>query len=211
MVIPLILLAGLSIIGGLAPGFPPESGWIHHFLGITAGHGEAHAFGMADWILMMLSVVVGVAGWGAARWMYITSPPSVAASLAERWHGLYNLLLNKYWVDELYDAVVVNPTKRWSQRFGLFDDRVIDGAVRAVGRMTDLGAAFSTGFEKYVIYGVLNFTAYSNHVAASVFRRLQTGLVHHYAAIIIGGLFLLIHLFLLFGFNTNVFGLIAFR
>jgi NADH-quinone oxidoreductase subunit L len=212
MVVPLILLAGLSVVGGLVPGFPPESGWIHRFLGTAAGgHAEAHALGALDGFLMLLSVVVGVAGWGLARWIYISSPPSLAAGLAERWRGFHQLLLNKYWVDEMYDALVVNPTKRLGQLSGNFDDRIIDGAVRGVGRMTDLGAAFSTGCEKYVIYGFLNFMAYSNHVAAAVFRRLQTGLVHHYAAIIIGGLFLLVHLFLLFGFNTNVFGLIAFR
>jgi NADH-quinone oxidoreductase subunit L len=212
MVMPLILLAGLSVLGGLVPGFPPESGWIHHFLGpATGAHEEAHAFGALDGFLMLLSVVVGVAGWGLARWIYISNPPTLAAGLAERWRRLYSLLLNKYWVDELYDAVVVNPTKQWSLYFGKFDDRVVDGAVRGVGRMTDLGAALSTWFEKYVIYGFLNFAAYSNHVTAAIFRRLQTGLVHHYAAIIIAGLFLLVHLFLLFGFNKNVFGLIAFR
>ncbi len=212
MVMPLILLAGLSILGGLVPGFPPESGWIHHFLGPASGaHEEAHAFGTLDGVLMLLSVVVGVAGWRLAKWIYVSSPPTLAAGLAERWRSLYNLLLNKYGVDELYDAIVVNPTKRLGQLSGNFDDRVIDGAVRAVGRMTDLGAAFSTWVEKYVIYGVLNLMAYSNHLAAAIFRKLQTGLVHHYAAIIIGGLFLLVHLFLLFGFNKNVFGLIAFR
>jgi NADH-quinone oxidoreductase subunit L len=211
MVIPLILLAGLSILGGLIPGFPPEAGWIHHFLGISAAEGEAHGFGGLDGFLMMLSVVVGLAGWGMARWIYVLSPPALATGLAERWRGLHNVLLNKYWVDELYDALVVNPAKRLGQFSGNFDDRVIDGVVRAVARMTDLGAAFSTGFEKYVIYGFVNFTAYSNHVAAAIFRRLQTGLVHHYAAIIIAGLFLLVHLFLLFGFNTNLLGLVALR
>jgi NADH-quinone oxidoreductase subunit L len=212
MVMPLILLAGLSVLGGLLPGFPPESGWIHRFLGPAAGaHEEAHAFGTVDTVLMLISVAVGVAGWGLAKWIYVSRPPALAAGLTERWRRLYHLLLNKYWVDELYDAVVVNPTKRWGERFGDFDDRVIDGAVRGVGRMTDLGAAFSTWVEKYVIYGMLNLTAYSNHITAAVFRRLQTGLVHHYAAIIIGGIFLLVHLFLLFGFNKNVFGLIAFR
>ncbi len=204
MVIPLILLAGLSLVGGLVPGFPPESGWIHHFLGSTVGLSEAHHFGALDFILMGVSVAVGLAGWGIARWIYVMRPPSLAEGLAARWRGVYQLLLNKYWVDEIYDAAVVNPTKRLGQASGKFDDRVVDGVVRAVGGMTQLGAALSTAIEKYVIYGVLNLTAYTNHVAAAILRRLQTGMVHHYAAIIIGGIFLLVHLFLLLGLNSDI-------
>jgi NADH-quinone oxidoreductase subunit L len=210
MIYPLIVLAALSLLGGLLLGFPPEGGWIHHFLGMVAGAGEVHVFGTIDIVLMVLSAGVALAGWMMARQIYLKRPEA-ADSLASRFATAHTVLYNKYWVDELYDAIVVNPTKRWSQRFGNFDDRVIDGAVRAVGQLTDLGAALSTWFEKYVIYGLLNFTGFLNHVAAAVFRRLQTGLVHHYAAMIIGGLFILIHLFLLFGFNINVFGMVAFH
>jgi NADH-quinone oxidoreductase subunit L len=48
-----------------------------------------------------------------------------------------------------------------------------------------------------VIYGFLNVVGYANHVLARSWRRLQSGMVHHYAAIIIAGLFILVHLVLL--------------
>ena len=66
----------------------------------------------------------------------------------------------------------------------------------AVGRLTESGASASTWIEKYVIYGFLNVIGYLNHVAARSWRKLQSGMVHHYAAIIIAGLFILVHVIL---------------
>ena len=57
--------------------------------------------------------------------------------------------------------------------------------------MAELGAAGSTWAEKHLIYGSINFIGYGNHVLAKQWRHLQSGMVHHYAAIIIAGLFLL--------------------
>ena len=67
----------------------------------------------------------------------------------------------------------------------------MDGVVRAVGQLAELGAAGSTWFEKHVIYGGLNIIGYGNHLMARQWRQLQSGMVHHYAAIIVAGLFLL--------------------
>jgi NADH-quinone oxidoreductase subunit L len=61
-----------------------------------------------------------------------------------------------------------------------------------------MAADWSTRFEKYVIYGSINVTGYANHLGARVLRRLQTGLVHHYAAILVAGLVVLVNLIVLF-------------
>ena len=61
----------------------------------------------------------------------------------------------------------------------------------AVAQMAELGAAGSTWVEKHVIYGGLNVVGYGNHLLAKQWRQLQSGMVHHYAAIIVAGLFLL--------------------
>src|SRR2546430_17661191 len=74
--------------------------------------------------------------------------------------------------------------------FRSFDRTVIDGVVRGVGRMTELGSAFSTACEKYVIYGSINILGYGNHLAAWSWRKLQSGKVHHYAAILVAGVVL---------------------
>ena len=84
--------------------------------------------------------------------------PDVSARIAARFPGLHRLLLNKYYVDELYDAAVVQPIRVVSQE-GLwrgFDVRVIDGAVNGAG---------------YVVGGM-----------SALLRLLQSGSVKAYAA-----------------------------
>lgn len=73
-----------------------------------------------------------------------------------------------------------------------FDRTIIDGIVRGVGWLADWGSIGSTWVEKYIIYGGLNVIGYSNHLAAREGRKMQSGMVHHYAAIIVAGIFLLV-------------------
>jgi NADH-quinone oxidoreductase subunit L len=197
MIGPLFVLAGLSVIGGF-PGVPPENGWFHHFLGPVVGApGAEHGAGTGLVIgLMVVATVIALAGWGLAHYFYSVQPRT-ADALAARASGLYTTLLNKYYVDELYDAVFVEPTKRLGQVWDWFDQTVIDGVVRAVGQAAEKGSAASTWIEKHVIYGFLNIVGYANHLLARSWRRLQSGMVHHYAAIIVAGLFILVHLVLL--------------
>jgi NADH-quinone oxidoreductase subunit L len=111
--------------------------------------------------------------------------------LATKFQAAYRILLNKYYVDELYDLLWVEPTKKVGLLFDWFDRNVIDGLVRAVAHLAELVAAGSTWTEKHVIYGGINVVGYGNHLAARQWRQLQSGMVHHYAAIIVAGLFLL--------------------
>src|SRR5205823_13698196 len=108
----------------------------------------------------------------------------------------------KYYVDELYDLLIVEPAKRLGMVLDWIDQTVIDGLVRGVGRLTEVGSAASTWVEKYIIYGTINIVGYSNHLAARTWRKLQSGMVHHYAAIIVAGLFLLLHFVFLWWTGT---------
>ena len=72
-----------------------------------------------------------------------------------------------------------------------FDRTIIDGLVRGVGRLADLSSAASTWIEKHIIYAGLNVIGYSNHLAAREGRKVQSGMVHHYAGLIVAGIFLL--------------------
>jgi NADH-quinone oxidoreductase subunit L len=117
-----------------------------------------------------------------------TAVPDRWAAKAE---SVYRTLLNKYYVDEAYDLLFVEPTKRLGVLLDWFDRVAVDGVVRGVGHAAELGAAGSTWTEKHVIYGGLNIIGYGNHLLAKQWRQLQSGMVHHYAAIIVAGLFLL--------------------
>jgi NADH-quinone oxidoreductase subunit L len=116
-----------------------------------AAHGAGAEFG-----LMALSVVVALAGIGLATLIWLRRP-AMADAWAARFPAVHRLLLGKYYVDELYDAVIVQPIKRISQ--GLLwrgvDAGVIDGTVNGVG---------------LVVRGW-----------SAVLRRLQTGSVRAYA------------------------------
>ena len=123
----------------------------------TAEEGTAHAAGAgAEMSLMGLSVLVAAAGIALATMIWLRRPER-AAAMAARFPALHRLLLGKYYVDELYNAVIVQPIKRLSQ--GLLwrgvDAGLIDGTVNGVG---------------LVVRGW-----------SAVLRRLQTGSVRAYA------------------------------
>jgi NADH-quinone oxidoreductase subunit L len=139
---------------------------------------------------MMVATGVALLGWSLAHYLYSMNP-AAAGQWAAKAKVAYDTLLNKYYVDELYDLLFVEPTKKLGQLINWFDRVVVDGIVRGVGHMAELGAAGSTWAEKHVIYGSINVIGYGNHLLAKQWRQLQSGMVHHYAAIIVAGLFLL--------------------
>ncbi|WP_447978942.1 NADH-quinone oxidoreductase subunit L [Candidatus Nitrospira bockiana] len=206
MIGPLVVLGALSVIGGF-PGVPPENGWFHSFLRPVIGGGESGEHVGAGTIVMLMGVatVIALLGWGVAHYLYAVRAEA-APELASRFPVVYRTLLNKYYVDELYDLLFVEPTKQVGRLWDWFDRRVIDGIVVAAGRLAESGAAGSTWVEKHVIYGFLNVVGYANHLAARSWRKLQSGMVHHYAAIIIAGLFILVHLILVWWTGSSTLG-----
>ncbi len=198
MIGPLVVLAGLSVVGGFV-GVPPENGWFHHFLSpVTAVVGAGHHVPLAEELTLMgVATVIALLGWGLAHYLY-SMRPERADQWAARVPRTYRTLLNKYYVDEVYDATLVEPTIGVGEVSDRFDRQVIDGVVRWVGNMTQAGSSASTWIEKYVIYGFFNVVGYANHLTAWSWRKLQTGMVNHYAAIIVAGLFILVHLILVF-------------
>jgi NADH-quinone oxidoreductase subunit L len=101
---------------------------------IPGGHAPAAADERTELMLMALSSGIAVAGIGLASFFWLRDR-TAAARMARSVAGVYTLLLNKYYVDELYDAAVVRPINRIST-LGLWkgaDVALIDGAVNGVG------------------------------------------------------------------------------
>jgi NADH-quinone oxidoreductase subunit L len=118
---------------------------------------------------MLMAVSVGVAGAGIFIALYFWLwQPSAAARLAQQFGGLYRLLHNKYYIDEIYDAVIVQPIKQVSTGalWKGMDAGLIDGSVNGVGA---------------TVQG-----------ASSSLRRLQTGSVRTYAASLFFGAVLIL-------------------
>jgi len=128
MTVPLIVLAGLSIVTGYL-GIPEflqlsfsgaEGGDIHHGAAATG--------------IMVAASLAGLLGIAAAYVLYVKSP-DLPDRLMNRWRLLYQLSLNKWYVDEAYDRTIVNPTFQIAdQLWKRVDVRVIDGAVNGIAR-----------------------------------------------------------------------------
>jgi NADH-quinone oxidoreductase subunit L len=145
MTIPLIVLAALSAIGGIA-GIPASLGggnaieqWLEPIFEQAnlklaySGHGEV----TLEYVLMAVSVAVAISGILIARRWYL-GRKEIPEDLARRVPGVYNLLLNKYYVDELYDATVVTPVVKTSEHllWRIVDEKMIDWLVNAIARAT---------------------------------------------------------------------------
>jgi len=113
---PLVVLAVLSTIGGwfALPSFFQGPDYFSNFLApVFGGHESVEALGEAaahnlELTLAFVAVTAALLGWGVAYWLYLARPGK-ADRLAKSMAPAYRTLLNKYYVDELYDAVVLRP------------------------------------------------------------------------------------------------------
>ncbi|MEK7706145.1 MAG: proton-conducting transporter membrane subunit, partial [Myxococcota bacterium] len=141
MTLPLVVLGVLSLVGGVL-GWPHVLGghdWIAEWLAPSVGMGTGvegeHV--AIEWILMATATTVAVAGFLTAYILYARGIHAFTARFATQQPGkwLYERVLGKWHVDELYDVTVVQPIL-WTSREvldGVVDKRVIDGSVNAVG------------------------------------------------------------------------------
>jgi len=136
----------------------------------ASGAGEAGGEGL-ELSLMVVSSIVAIAGIGLAMFIWLKRR-ELAEKAAGAFPGLYRLLLNKYYVDEVYDALIVQPIRIVSQE-GLWrgvDVHIIDGAVNGTASIVDGGS--------------------------SLLRRVQTGSVRAYAGSLLIGVVLILGYYL---------------
>jgi NADH-quinone oxidoreductase subunit L len=137
MIAPLAILAVLSVIGGFV-GMPKVMGpnlLEGYFEPVFKPH-DLHLPASTEWMLMGASVAVGLIGIATAWWMYLARP-EIPVNLAQRFSGIYNLLWNKYWVDEIYSAIFVEPGRRLAMwLWQVVDVQWIDGFANGLGRAT---------------------------------------------------------------------------
>ncbi|MBI3913493.1 MAG: NADH-quinone oxidoreductase subunit L [Chloroflexi bacterium] len=135
MVLPVIILAFFAVIAGFV-GLPSVIGsnWLERFFSPVFGESHAPIAPALEWFLIAASVAVGLIGIGVAYWFYIARP-EIPARLTQRFPRVYQLLWNKYYVDEIYSALFVQPGHRLAQFLWEFVDvKIIDGAANGIGR-----------------------------------------------------------------------------
>ncbi len=141
MTVPLAILAVFSVIAGFV-GMPRVMGpnFIEEFFLPVFGAVEMHIAPATEWLLIAASVVAGLLGIGIAYWFYIARP-QIPVSLAARFKRVYDLLWNKYYVDQVYGWLFVEQGGRLANfLWQVIDVQVIDGAANGLGRAT---ASFS--------------------------------------------------------------------
>ena len=189
MTIPLAILGVLSIVGGYIGVPAVMSGWIgmgdvnklHHWLApviteVGGGHGGGHGADAAhggaahhdagvETLLIVLASTIAALGIGMA-WM-IYKKEGAGEKWAKRFGPIYTLVRNLYWVDELYERIILRPYYALCRLFAAFDRWVVDGLVNAVGVTVE--------------------------ISGQVIKLFQTGLVRNYALMFLFGAVVLIY------------------
>ncbi len=181
--IPLMVLGFLAVVGGYI-GIPAVLGGanhIHHFLDPVFGPAqEAYQIGIKDALhhnlvveygLMALSIAIAFFGIAVATVMYMMKP-ELPGKFTRAFPALHRAVFNKWYVDEIYDAMIVNPTKS----FGTFCWR---------------------GFDVKIIDGIVNGTAKLIGLFSAGLKYTQTGLFHHYALAMVLGMVVMVAVFVL--------------
>jgi NADH-quinone oxidoreductase subunit L len=180
MTVPLMVLAFLSVFAGWV-GLP----WLSHGFSSFVYHGELHHHS-PSYILMVVSTIVAVSGIGLAYTIYYKNKIS-ADSLMEKFKPLYTLLYNKYFIDEIYDKIIIKPTLALTRGMWWYDANIIDGLVNFSGWITIKWADAKMWFDKYIVDGAVNGAGYLCMAGAWLLKFVQSGSVQFYALVIIAG------------------------
>jgi NADH-quinone oxidoreductase subunit L len=165
---------------------------------LAAGAREEEHTSSTEYLLMILSIAAAGVGWGMAWKAYRDADKGYAEPLAVKARLAYNVLLNKYYVDEGYDYAFTGRRKLGNVRLGAmglgeaswwFDRNVIDGTVNGAGWTTRVVGTLSSWWDKWIIDGVLvNGPAVVARVLSYPARLLQWGLVQWYAFVMVFGI-----------------------
>ncbi|MGB7585488.1 MAG: NADH-quinone oxidoreductase subunit L [Terriglobales bacterium] len=218
MTVPLIILAICSLCAGWL-GWPHSLGGSDRFAAfldpvfarethvfrvegehaqLAAGRKEEEHTSPVEYGLMFLSVAAAVVGWGMANRSYRNADKGYVEPIAAAAPPVYDLLYNKYYVDEAYDYAFTGRRKVGDVRLGVmgagdasswFDSHVIDGIVNDAGWLTRLTGTISSWIDKWIIDGLLvNGPAVLSRIISYPVRILQWGLVQWYALVMVFGL-----------------------
>jgi NADH-quinone oxidoreductase subunit L len=161
MTFPLILLAILSIAGGVLglPEFWGMTNWMHHHLDSIIVHKNPSVLNHEkEWILMGLATAAALATIFFAYMVYMKNrilPEANDSKLT----GIKKLIYNKYYIDEIYEALIRKPLDALSEVFKYIDTKVIDSVVDGVGTtvtgMSSLVRKVQTGHIGFYIFGMV--------------------------------------------------------
>jgi len=172
MTVPLIILATCAVVAGLIfnagpiniPALHSMDHWLEPvFEPVARTVRLSEGAEGLTWPLAGGGILAFIIGTGVAYWMYIMEAGRPAEALADAAPGLYRLLLDKWRIDELYDATIIAAVDALADTSAAFDQTIVDGIVAKVPALL------------VSLFG-------------SILRAFQTGVVHVYAAFMVIGL-----------------------
>jgi NADH-quinone oxidoreductase subunit L len=192
---PLIILATGAVLAGFL-GTPASLGGSNLFdrwMGpvFTGGHGHGaheatHAVESMEYLLMVASVGIAGAGIALAYQMYYRGTLSAEVFSSAAGGVPYDLVYNKYYVDEIYQATVVRGSLALCWLGASFDRYVIDYIVDGAARVTAFLAWLNGWFDNLVIDGIVNAVADATFAIGNRLRQVQTGSINVYLYVIVG-------------------------
>jgi NADH-quinone oxidoreductase subunit L len=169
MTVPLIILGAFAIFAGILNmppfHFEPMGKWLDPVFeealkgSVVVKENAEHLV----WPLATGGILAFAMGTGISYWMYIVQAGKPAKELAEAVPGLYQLLLDKWRIDELYEFTVLAMVDALADTFAAFDVAVVDGVLARLSSLVVVGLG-------------------------TLLRAFQTGVVHVYAAFMVVGL-----------------------
>ncbi len=233
MVLPLIILSGLSIFFwySINP-FNPENGWFldkwiktpttvtpentrfdfmkseviedhpgirrsvdqHPVEGVsTVVHSEkyVHTMHAVHYTALFLSLALGGLGILFAFLLYQWKKINPDL-IAEKLKPLYKFSLNKWFIDEFYQASFINGTLKFSRALSWFDAKIIDGIVDGTASVTKGLSKIYGWFDSNIVDGLVNFSAFLSGSIGLLFKKVQTGKVQTYVVLLIFSVLILL-------------------
>ena len=178
MVLPMAVLGIGAAIAGLA-----GSPWFGNRFFFLLG--EHHAHEHLDMPLLLTTFLILAAGGSLAYFVGFKRLNFVPAPLRPLATKAYTLAYNKYYVDEIYQAVLIRPIQAISRSLTGFDGSVVDGAVNGAGRIGAFLSRWEDAFDRMVVDGVVNGCGALAQALGSAGRMLQTGQVQQYLLVVI--------------------------
>jgi NADH-quinone oxidoreductase subunit L len=140
-----------------------------------------------EYAFQAMGVLAAAVGFLAARALYKDARSELPARMKARFESAWTVVYNKYYVDELYDRLVVRPSVAFARFASRFDGGVVDGAVNFAGAIGRFLGRLDAWFDATFVDGAVNLVAALTSASGRGLRRLQTGRVQTYLYGALGG------------------------
>ena len=146
---------------------------------------------MAEAGMAAVSVAIALIGFSLAYFKYCKRSWEQEREIRQ-YGPLFNMLLNKWHIDELYDALFVNRAKDSGKALWRFDSNIVDGAVNGSAWSAVEGAMGSSWWDRWIVDGLVRLVGGFVKTLSWPVRLIETGYVQNYALVMIFGVLIFI-------------------